>query len=110
MEHQDLQAALAKSQQELERAQEQIAELEALLAELPGIFERKFSQRLEPILERQRFLSSDNERIQRGEGRALLEPQPSSREAPLVLPPQPELPRMGSRVRTLWPHDPSVAA
>ncbi|MHA3960416.1 hypothetical protein [Synechococcus sp. LTW-G] len=102
MEHQDLQAALAKSQQELERAQEQIAELEALLAELPGIFERKFSQRLEPILERQRLLSADNERLQQG----------SQREEPLVLPLQPAQQRMGSRVRALWPQnqDPSVAA
>ena len=102
MEHQDLQAALAKSQQELERAQQQIAELEALLAELPGIFARKFSQRLEPILERQRLLSADNERLQQG----------SQREEPLVLPLQPAQPRMGSRVRALWPQnqDPSVAA
>lgn len=102
MEHQDLQAALAKSQQELERAQEQIAELEALLAELPGIFERKFSQRLEPILERQRLLSADNERLQ----------QCSQREEPQVLPLQPAQPQMGSRVRALWPQnqDPSVAA
>ena len=43
LEHQDLQAALTQSQEELERARQQIAELESLLAELPGIFERKFS-------------------------------------------------------------------
>ena len=93
MEHQDLLAALAKSQLELERAQQQIAELEALLAELPGIFERKFSQRL---------LSADNDRLQQG----------SPREEPLGLPLQPQQPRMGSRVRALWPQnqDPSVAA
>ena len=79
-----------------------LAELEALLAELPGIFERKFSQRLEPILERQRLLSADNERVLQG----------SPREEPLVLPLQPAQPRMGSRVRALWPQnqDPSVAA
>jgi len=102
LEHQDLLAALAKSQLELERAQQQIAELEALLAELPGIFERKFNQRLEPILERQRLLSADNDRLQQG----------SPREEPLVLPLQPQQPRMGSRVRALWPQnqDPSVAA
>ena len=98
LEHQDLQAALTQSQEELERARQQIAELESLLAELPGIFERKFSQRLEPILERQRLLSAENERLQ--QGRPQLKPQSSERDEPLILPLQSE---MEDRVRPLWP-------
>ena len=108
MEHQDLQAALAQSQQELERARQQIAELEALLAELPGIFERKCSERLEPILERQRLLSAEKEQLEQSQHQ--LKPQSSLREEPLMLPLQPEGARMNSRVRPLWPQDPSVAA
>jgi hypothetical protein len=37
-----------------------LAELEQLIVDLPGIFERKFAQRLQPLLERQRLLSDDN--------------------------------------------------
>ena len=98
LEHQDLQAAFTNSQQELERAQQQIAELESLLAELPGIFERKFSQRLEPILEQQRLLIAENERLQRGHPQ--LKPQSPERDEPLILPLQPE---GRARVRPLWP-------
>jgi len=101
LEHQDLQAALAHTQQELKRARQQIAELESLLAELPGIFERKFNQRLEPILESQRLLIAEKERLQQGHPQ--LEPQSSRRDKPLILPPQLEGERMGARVRPLWP-------
>lgn len=34
--------------------------MQALLAELPGIFERKFQQRLEPILQQQHQLQEEN--------------------------------------------------
>jgi hypothetical protein len=34
--------------------------LEQLIGDLPGIFERKFAERLQPLLERQRLLSDDN--------------------------------------------------
>ncbi|MGC6482988.1 MAG: hypothetical protein ACON4T_05425 [Synechococcus sp.] len=34
-----------------------VADYEALLAELPEVFERKFQQRLEPLLERYRLLA-----------------------------------------------------
>lgn len=64
-EHQSLEAA----QRELAASQHQLAELQALLDELPEIFERKFEQRLQPFLERQRLLVEENlelrDRLQR---------------------------------------------
>ena len=50
----------AAARQELARSLEQLAELDQLIVDLPGIFERKFAQRLQPLLERQRLLSDDN--------------------------------------------------
>ena len=37
--------------------EEQVRDYEALLSELPELFERKFQQRLEPLLERYRLLA-----------------------------------------------------
>ena len=51
---------LAAARQELEQGLAQLAELDQLIVDLPGIFERKFAQRLQPLLERQRLLSDDN--------------------------------------------------
>jgi hypothetical protein len=46
--------ALRARVNELEK---QISDYEALLSELPDLFERKFQQRLEPLLERYRLLA-----------------------------------------------------
>ena len=59
-ELQALKLALAGSERQLAEARLQIAELEALLEEIPQIFERKFEQRLQPVLERQNQLLEDN--------------------------------------------------
>lgn len=53
-------AALEAARLELEASQHQIAELEGLLHDLPAIFERKFGERIEPLLERQRLLLDEN--------------------------------------------------
>ena len=53
-------AALEAARQELAQGLEQLAELDQLVVELPGIFERKFAERLQPLLDRQRLLSEDN--------------------------------------------------
>ena len=53
-------AALEAARLELEASQRQIAELEELLNDLPTIFERKFGERIEPLIERQRLLLDDN--------------------------------------------------
>ena len=53
------------SRLELERDQaiSKLRELEELLEKLPEIFESKFSQRLAPVLESQRLLITENERL-----------------------------------------------
>ena len=62
---QHLQLALASAERKLAEARLQIAELEALLDEIPEIFERKFEQRLQPVLERQELLLNDNAELRR---------------------------------------------
>ena len=97
----ELAAALAAARQELEQSLGQLAELEQLIVELPGIFERKFAQRLQPLLERQRLLSEDNhalrEHLQLGlpparEGHARLGQLPKAPAAPAGSPQAPASP------------------
>ena len=74
LENLEDQASAARLELEREQSEARLAELESLLEELPGIFERKFQQRLEPVLDRQQLLIDENERL-----RALVErlmPQP----------------------------------
>ena len=94
---QDLRREWQSSQAELTRAQAQIADLEALLSELPDIFERKFQQRLQPLLERQEHLLEDNARL-RQELHRLSPAQPGTG---WLLPAQREAPN----VRPLWPRE-----
>ena len=54
---------MTECQAQLAAAQEQLAQLDALLRELPEIFERKFQQRLQPVLERQAQLLEDNRQL-----------------------------------------------
>ena len=44
--------------QRVQEVEARVEEYETLLEELPALFERKFQQRLEPILERYRLLAS----------------------------------------------------
>lgn len=59
----EVEAQATNSRLEAEHAQclERLAELERLLQELPGLFERKFRQRLEPLLEREHLLREEND-------------------------------------------------
>ena len=52
---------LALSEQQLAEARLRLSEMEELLRDLPEIFERKFQQRLQPLLERQDRLLEDNQ-------------------------------------------------
>ncbi|MGB7565131.1 MAG: RodZ domain-containing protein [Prochlorococcaceae cyanobacterium] len=54
---------LAALQRELEAARAQLADLEGLLGDLPQMFERKFEQRLEPLLDQQRLIAEENQRL-----------------------------------------------
>jgi hypothetical protein len=105
----DLRRALATAERELAKARLQITELEALLADLPDIFERKFSQRLQPVLERQKQLLADNrslhQHIQRlapapGEVRLRFNPEAGPDAAAAIQLPQ--LPQRGRGQRSGW--------
>lgn len=76
-------AQLLTCQQDLDRARRQLADLEELIRDLPQIFERKFHQRLQPLLDQQQLLAQDNYAL-REQARRLLPP------APPPPPPDPE--------------------
>lgn len=50
-------------QRELEQARGQLTDLEGLLGELPRIFESKFQERLQPVLEQQRLIAEENQEL-----------------------------------------------
>lgn len=77
-------AQLSTCQQDLERTRRQLADLEELIRDLPQIFERKFHQRLQPLLDQQQLLAQDNHAL-REQARRLLPP------APPPPPPAPEI-------------------
>ena len=103
----DLQRALASSERQLAEARLQITELESLLQDLPEIFERKFVQRLQPVLERQEQLLADNRELQHqirrlapapGEVRLRFNPEAASGGAVQL----PQLPQPASGHRQGW--------
>ena len=47
-------------EQELARTREELQAMQTLLEELPAVFEDKFRQRLQPLLEQQQRLLEDN--------------------------------------------------
>ena len=49
-------AAVEELQRRITATREQLSEVQALLEELPGIFEQRFLGRLEPLLEQRRAL------------------------------------------------------
>ena len=57
------QSRVARLELERDQAVSKLKELEELLEKLPDIFENKFSQRLAPVLESQRLLITENERL-----------------------------------------------
>ena len=102
----ELQRALATAERQLAEARLQISEMEALLEDLPEIFERKFSQRLQPVLERQEQLLADNrslhQQIQRlapapGEVRLRFNPEAAADPAAGIQLPQLPQPEQGQR-------------
>ena len=100
----DLQRALASSERQLAEARLQITELESLLQDLPEIFERKFVQRLQPVLERQEQLLADNRHLQQqirrlapAPGEVRLRFNPESASGGAVQLPQLPQPRAGQR-------------
>ena len=51
-------------EQRIEELEQQVAAYDALLNELPDLFERKFQERLAPILERYQLLSEQQTKIE----------------------------------------------
>lgn len=81
-------------EQELCAAREELAALQALLEDLPEIFERKFQSRLQPILGEQERLIQENGALRQ----QLLQLRPQTGALQPMLPPVPE-PR-GRRLRS----------
>ena len=54
-------------QRRVSELEEQVRTYEALLEDLPDLFERKFQQRLEPLLERYRLLASQGSELRAGQ-------------------------------------------
>ena len=59
-----LQAELIRLRARVEELEASVTDYENLLAELPDLFERKFQQRLEPLLERYRLLAQAQEMLE----------------------------------------------
>lgn len=75
---------------EREQTNAQLQELEALLEELPGIFERKFEQRLQPVLDQQQLLIAENERLRAQVERLMPQPGEVRLRFPERRPPLPQ--------------------
>ncbi|MFM8975883.1 MAG: hypothetical protein ACKOFN_09340 [Vulcanococcus sp.] len=95
---------LGSAHRQLAEARLQISELESLLQDLPEIFERKFVQRLQPVLERQEQLLADNRELQHqirrlapAPGEVRLRFNPESASGGAVQLPQLPQPRAGQR-------------
>jgi hypothetical protein len=80
-------------EQELRDAREELEAVQALLKELPQIFERKFQSRLQPILGEQERLIQENCDLRQ----QVLQLQPGARAPQPMLSPVPEPGRMGLR-------------
>jgi len=102
-----LQHELSTALRQLAEARLQIGELESLLEDLPEIFERKFGQRLQPVLERQEQLLADNRHLQQqirrlapapGEVRLRFNPESASGGAVQL----PQLPQPKAGQRQSW--------
>lgn len=95
--------------QELEATQEDIANYQGLLKDLPEIYERKFNERLKPVLDRQQCLLDERENLLQQVKQALpaseemadrhrLAASPESSPAPEII----ETPRHRSVRRRSW--------
>ena len=97
MSRRDLDLELELKRQALADTRARIAAIEALLDELPGIFEAKFRERLQPLLEQQQRLLAANADLRQqllmlqgstpGRRRLRLLPLPGRRPAPDAISP-----------------------
>jgi hypothetical protein len=69
---------------DLQAAHDELEAMQALLSDLPEIFERKFQSRLEPILEQQHRLLEDNAALR--QQLLQIQPQQGSQDRRLLMP------------------------
>ena len=84
-------------ERELVRTREELQAMQALLEDLPSIFENKFRQRLQPLLEQQQRLLSENTVLRQHLHQ--LQPGVGAAPQPVLLPQQQERPRLRRALR-----------
>ena len=84
-------------ERELAKTREELQAMQSLLEDLPNVFETKFRQRLQPLLEQQQRLLSENTAL-RQHVHHLQAGNPAAHQ-PLLLPPQRERPRLRRALR-----------
>ncbi len=84
-------------ERELARTREELQAMQALLEDLPSVFENKFRQRLQPLLEQQQRLLSENTVLRQHLHQ--LQPGVGTAPQPVLLPQQQERPRLRRALR-----------
>ena len=84
-------------ERELARTREELQAMQALLEDLPSVFENKFRQRLQPLLEQQQRLLSENTVLRQHLHQ--LQPGIGVAPQPVLLPQQQERPRLRRALR-----------
>ena len=84
-------------ERELARTREELQAIQALLEDLPSVFENKFRQRLQPLLEQQQRLLSENTVLRQHLHQ--LQPGVGAAPQPVLLPQQQERPRLRRALR-----------
>ena len=84
-------------ERELVRTREELQAMQALLEDLPSVFENKFRQRLQPLLEQQQRLLSENTVLRQHLHQ--LQPGVGAAPQPVLLPQQQERPRLRRALR-----------
>jgi uncharacterized protein (DUF3084 family) len=80
-------------EQQLAATREELAAMKQLLDELPGIFERRFAQRMEPLLAHRERLLSETQQLR--QELAQLQGPPGPLSLPALPPVQRRQPRLG---------------
>ena len=97
IEPDSLELSAQQLERELARTREELQAMQALLEDLPSVFENKFRQRLQPLLEQQQRLLSENTVLRQHLHQ--LQPGVGTGSQPVLLPHQQERPRLRRALR-----------
>ena len=97
IEPDSLELSAQQLERELARTREELQAMQALLEDLPSVFENKFRQRLQPLLEQQQRLLSENTVLRQHLHQ--LQPGVGAAPQPVLLPQQQERPRLRRALR-----------